>query len=64
MTYQIISASNLTQLQAFVNNELAHGWSPTGGLITYTLQSEQTLSNPERLFAQALIRQTRDQSLH
>src|SRR5262245_48333754 len=35
MKYQVISAASLTELTAFVNNEIRHGWKVTGGLAVY-----------------------------
>jgi hypothetical protein len=57
MQYQIIAASSPTQLEKFVDNELNHDWILSGGLVTYTVHSNDQILRPSsRFFAQAMIR--------
>ena len=56
MQYQILSSNALSQLENLVNNELNHDWTPTGGLIAFSLPSKEILHEPHLFFAQAMIR--------
>ena len=54
--YQIISCNTIPNLEAHVSNEIQYGWVVTGGLITYQVESREILKQPERFFAQAMIK--------
>jgi hypothetical protein len=54
--YQVIAANSLINLEKFVNNEIRHGWSVTGGLAIYAIPSKEMLAPPESVFVQAMIK--------
>jgi len=54
--YQIIIAHSLIELEKFVNTEMNHLWSPTGGLISFVSPPTEMLHKPQLLFAQAMIK--------
>jgi len=53
--YQIIRAETLRGLEAYVNNEIGHGWKVTGGLATMLSPAADILQNPTPLYLQAMI---------
>jgi len=53
--YVLLAATSIPQLEAMVNNEIGHGWIPTGGLCISTIPSKEMLAPPRTVFVQAMI---------
>ena len=64
MKYEIADAPSTEELEELVNQMIKEGWTPQGGVISYTINVHKALTGnlANNRFAQAMVRKGKNDS--